>query len=671
MRNLVFLFTILVLSLVTNAQKAILDFSTYQNSSFNTHNNCNVFVKEPGIFIEIDEKGKSTVSFPASATIADDLSPFSSTGIKVSNIGSKKCRVAISLIESSWINSSVVLSPGECKELKINLSRKTKEDDKYFPGMNGVPRGTLARGKSLAAIKNISVEIYSEGKTTVVLSDMEGIDPYISPAEIAAKKDFFPFIDKYGQYIFGEWPGKVSSDKELKDNLRKEKAEFLVLPLPTNFDKFGGWENGPTLKATGHFRVEKYNGKWWFVDPKGKLFWSHGPTCVSHVNGVTPLNDREYFFKEMPLKDSEYSFCFSERGNISTFNFTSANLYRKYGEEWKEKCTEHINNRFRSWGMNTFANWSDPEIYLNGSTRTPYTATINSGGPRLDGANKKFPDPFDPAFIKSLDENTKQIADKTKEDPYCIGYFVDNELNVQGLAAAALRQDKNGFAKTEFLKLLKSKYSNIRNLNDAWLTNFRNWGKLEIPIEVSTVTEKDSREFERILVDKYYSECAKAVKKYAPDILYMGSRLHCHYYPDDKHEQYIIEIASRYCDVVSFNRYRFIAEDLILPSGIDKPIIIGEFHFGALDRGYFHTGLRGVANQQQRAEAYQDYLEGALRNPQIVGAHWFQYGGQAFTGRFDGENYQIGILDICDNPYPEFIKAIRNIGYKMYDYRTK
>lgn len=288
----------------------------------------------------------------------------------------------------------------------------------------------------------------------------------------------------------------------------------------------------------------------------------------------------------------------------------------------------------------------------------------------MDGANKKFPDPFDPAFITSLEMNARRMATKTATDSYCIGYFVDNELHVNGLASAAFKQSKNGYAKIAFIEMLKAKYNTINDLNKIWLSDFSNWNKLLTAKDFPKEAFDDGRDFEKIIVDKYYAECQKAVRKYAPNKLYMGSRLHCHYYPEDKKELYIIKIAAKYSDVVSFNRYRFIAEDLILPNEIDKPIVIGEFHFGALDRGYFHTGLRGVANQQQRAEAYQDYLEGALRNPQIVGAHWFQYGGQAFTGRFDGENYQIGIVDICDNPYPELIEAIRNIGYKMYNYRV-
>jgi hypothetical protein len=107
-----------------------------------------------------------------------------------------------------------------------------------------------------------------------------------------------------------------------------------------------------------------------------------------------------------------------------------------------------------------------------------------------------------------------------------------------------------------------------------------------------------------------------------------------------------------------------------MPVEADKPVIIGEFHFGALDRGMFHTGLRRRASQTDRAKAYRDYVQGALRHPQIVGTGWFKYRDQSPTGRaLDGENYQIGFLDVCDTPYPETIAACREVGYAMYAYR--
>ena len=99
----------------------------------------------------------------------------------------------------------------------------------------------------------------------------------------------------------------------------------------------------------------------------------------------------------------------------------------------------------------------------------------------------------------------------------------------------------------------------------------------------------------------------------------------------------------------------------------DKPLLIGEFHFGALDRGMFHTGLVPVENQADRAQSYKEYVLGALRHPQMVGTHWFQYMDQHTTGRvYDEENYQIGFVDIADTPYPETIAASREVGQLLY-----
>ncbi len=81
--------------------------------------------------------------------------------------------------------------------------------------------------------------------------------------------------------------------------------------------------------------------------------------------------------------------------------------------------------------------------------------------------------------------------------------------------------------------------------------------------------------------------------------------------------------------------------------------------------------MRGAANQEERAAKYKNYVERALRHPNIVGTHWFQYGDQATTGRGDGENYQIGFLDVCDTPYPEIVKASREVGEELYSVRKQ
>jgi len=78
-----------------------------------------------------------------------------------------------------------------------------------------------------------------------------------------------------------------------------------------------------------------------------------------------------------------------------------------------------------------------------------------------------------------------------------------------------------------------------------------------------------------------------------------------------------------------------------------------------------------VQNQEARAQAYSDYVTGALQHPQFVGTHWFQYQDQPTTGRvLDEENYQIGFVDIADSPYPETTAASRAIGLDLYRLRS-
>ena len=95
--------------------------------------------------------------------------------------------------------------------------------------------------------------------------------------------------------------------------------------------------------------------------------------------------------------------------------------------------------------------------------------------------------------------------------------------------------------------------------------------------------------------------------------------------------------------------------------------MIGEFHFGALDRGMDATGLRGVASQTDRGKAYRRYMHRAASHPMCLGAHYFILYDQAYLGRFDGENYQIGALDVCSHPYSEFIDGIVRAHSEIYE----
>ena len=492
--------------------------------------------------------------------------------------------------------------------------------------------------------------------------------------------EFFPMIDQFGQFKHETWPGKTYSIEDLKTALAVEETVLQKNPGPQDRSRYGGYTAKPKKKATGHFRIEKINGTWWFIDPDGFLFWSHGVNCVNLPSGLTPIRDRECYFENIPNQDDPlYKVCFGRehwaphgyyRNHLpyDTFNFTIANLLRKYGQDWEKAHAELVHRRLKSWGMNTIANWSDRNIYE--MRRTPYTAQFSTQGNRIEGSQGfwgKFPDPFAEGFKENVRKSAEREGKRSANDPWCLGYFVDNELSWGedgALAIATLASPASQPAKMEFVKRLKTKYGNIDKLNATWSTEYPDWQSLLSSLELpdKRKAEEDLKAFHQAIAQEYFKTVHFALKDAAPNKLYLGCRFAWS-------NETAIRAAAEYCDVLSFNIYRHHLDDFSLPSGIDKPVLIGEFHFGALDRGKFHAGLVPVASQLERAKAYDRYVRSALNHALVVGTHWFQYGDQATTGRGDGENYQIGLIDVCDTPYPETIDAVQRIGKTMYDLR--
>ena len=494
--------------------------------------------------------------------------------------------------------------------------------------------------------------------------------------------EFFPFIDKYGQFKYTDWPNKIKSDADLEAARIAEASDIAKKPSPPDWDSFGGWATGPKFEATGHFYVKKVDGKWWLIDPLGNLFWSHGVVRVGYSCALTPIDGRRYFFEDLPNGDSELAQFYhtkdplfetyhKARGIRQTYDFSAANIFRKYGKNWRKLFGEMCHKRLRSWGMNTIANGSLEEIFL--MDKTPYIDRIEVGGDALSGeagAWWPFRDPFGEAFRKSVRDNLS--ARKAQlDDPYCIGFFADNELlfgDETTLAKNVLKSPAFFAAKREFASFLKARYGgDIAKLNAAWNTRYGSWDAFVSSTKVpDSAKYADLAEFNSILVETYFKTIRDIIKEMAPHKLYMGCRF-------SGSNPRLLKAAAKYCDGVSFNIY---LEDLDcfgtihkLPENFDKPILIGEFHFGALDRGMLHPSLCARASQKDRASSYVRYVKSALKNPLVVGTHWHQFSDEPTAGRFDGENFQVGLTDVCDTPYAETIEAVSEMGYSLYKIR--
>lgn len=618
-----------------------------------------------------------------------DFSRHYEIAMDVENIGDTAVRVHLRLDTTTQDGSeqtlTEVVQPGERTTLRTPIVRRLPEsfEDKLF-AMRGYPDG-LRKGQGLQDSSHITRLwlFVANPKTDHVFRvddiRLEGAAPKGTlPPEF--DEAFFPMIDRFGQYKHKEWPGKIHSVEGLQAAHQRELADLATNPVPSDRNKWGGWAEGPKLEATGRFRTEKVNGRWWLVDPDGRLFWSHGVDCVGTWSSTTPITDREHYFEALPDTDSPMAEFhgkaswaphnyYENKGVYRTYCFDGQNLKLKHGDDWRAVHADMVHRRLPSWGMNTIANWSDSNIFnLN---RTPYTVTIGFQSPKIEGSEGywgKFPDPFDPAMAEAVRQRVAHERGGSADDPWCIGYFADNELAWRDdvtLAVSTLSSPAGQPAKQAFIKRLREKYGAIARLNKAWNTDHASWEALAectMPPEQGGDALADMKDFYRVLSEQYFRTVRDALQEAAPDVLYLGCRF-------SNDNETAVRAAAKYCDVVSFNRYRYSVADFTLPEGVDCPVVIGEFHFGALDRGMFHTGLRATANQQERAKAYGSYVRGALENEWIVGTHWFQYRDQATTGRGDGENYQIGFVDVCDTPNPEIIDASRRVGRDMYRLR--
>lgn len=462
-----------------------------------------------------------------------------------------------------------------------------------------------------------------------------------------------PYLDKFGQVRQLDWPNKLHSQDEFAARTAEDEREAQADSGPASFNRFGGWNAGPQLEATGFFRVEKYKGRWWFVDPDGKLFFSHGANSVG-FSQRTPHQGREALFQWMP-SDKDLGEAISP----VSIQFMIANQNRIFGPDWKAKSYDRIYSRLRRLGMNTVGAWSDKELYQN--AKIPYT-TILHAGRGSQPLGKKLADPFSPDFEQRVEDGLRKLF-PNGQDPWCIGVFIDNELGwYEDFVEYALAGNIEMPARKAVFAFLREKYATIDRLNAAWATKYSSWETLDTFPESSEGFELDHKELKRLIAHRYYQVCHEMMRKVAPRHLYLGSRIH-------KAGPEVMAEAARFVDVLSINRYMPLAVTS-LPKDFDKPCLVSEFHFGAPDRGVPGTGLIFVGDQLQRSRAYSAYVLDAILQPNIVGTHWFAYTDQSAAGR-PGENYQIGFVDVTDTPYPEISETSRGLAEKMYSLADK
>jgi hypothetical protein len=423
-----------------------------------------------------------------------------------------------------------------------------------------------------------------------------------------------PVVDEFGQWLPVDWPGKVKSPEQLKREWAAEEASLRT----ENFDwcKYGGYLN-TKVKPTGFFRVEQVDGRWWFVDPDGHLFFSTSATGIGAGGGEARIEGRKDYFTALPPRELNGS-------RRSPPGLYAWNLARRHGTDSPAKWVGLALTRLGSWGLNTIGNWSDPRLW--DAHKKAYQ--VNLGGWGMREGYLGLPDVYSDEFEKIADRDAATQCAPRKDDPWLLGYFIANEPPWPGRESLVVDL------------ILDGKPSPIQREAKSFLAEGD--------------TPERRKQFIYRAFNKFLQVTMAAIRRHDPNHLILGLRFGGGVTPAEMLQ------ACKAFDVYSLNVYSTevsvkTMEEIYRVTG--RPIIVGEFHFGVPGRG-LAAGLVQVRDQAERGTAYRFYVEQAAAFPAFIGSSWFQWVDQPCTGRMDGENYNIGLVDVTDRPYADLVEAM-------------
>ena len=571
-------------------------------------------------------------------------------------------------------------------KLKLNIF---DSQSRFLPPLPGTGKGLLeGKPSDPSKLWKIGIDIKS-------LKTENKAKAYIHSVFISEKEENIiatgpVLVDEFGQLTLRDWPGKIKSFEQLSFTLKKFREDSEKQSTFPNRSRFGGCLD-LKFEPTGYFRTEHDGKRFWIVDPDGYAFISCGICYGSRMGDFGWVSGFEKFYKWLPDKnDKLYKDAWITADKIPEyvkrygienardkwlFNFHRANMIRIYKDEWWQAWTEINGKRLKAWGFNTIGigvnNHEDERVeeFLK-IAKIPYTITLKNYPKTEKCIFRDMPDVFSKEFRQKSKTFAKQII-KYCEDPYLLGYFINNEpewMSQQlNMTEYMLKTNVEYESKGVFIEFLKKRYVNDTSLlNNSWGTKFSDFIDIYKPINcTSEGFTKDTLDFDKILIKNYCDIPSEEIKIIDNKHINLGTR----YCSASKKSR----IKCDYLDVFSFNCYGEPHKPYTALEEIGKtlnlPVIIGEYHFSSEDHGMLQGGLFPVfKTQADRGAANDIYMKTAVSSAYGVGAHYFEYNDQPLLGRFDGEAFQIGLIDVCNQPYYDMVKKVSDTNRNIYKY---
>jgi hypothetical protein len=324
--------------------------------------------------------------------------------------------------------------------------------------------------------------------------------------------------------------------------------------------------------------------------------------------------------------------------------------------------------RLKAWGFTTISGWSDFQVLRdNDGQDVAFAPVLHIGAT----AGAPWWDMWDSKITDRMDAVAREQILALRDDPRLIGYYSDNEMGWWNaiLFKMTLEQAPTSGQRQRLIQLLRETYRDdwselLRDFEPA--PGVENWDTLRqhgmLFLRPGGNGLRVERRFLELLADRYYSLVRDIIRKYDQRALILGDRYQSFYYPE------VVRACTRYVDAVSSNLNaswndgtfaRFYVETLHRLAR--KPVLIGEFYLCARDNRSGNKNTRGiypvVVTQKERAAGFRNTLHALVKIPYVVGADWFQYYDQPTHGRYDGENFNFGLVDIHDRPYEALTAA--------------
>jgi len=404
-----------------------------------------------------------------------------------------------------------------------------------------------------------------------------------------------------------------------------------------------GWAAALESSSAGKpFSIQERDGVTWLARPSGEVFFSFGVCCVNR--GAS----REEFNRDNP-------------GNAAWQHYSDSN-------RWAEATLK----RLASWRFTTIGGWSDfATLRQCADTNFVFAPVLHIGAT----AGAPWWDMWDSRITNRMDEVAREAILVLRDDPRVIGYYSDNEIGWWNaiLFNMTLQQAPTSGQRRRLIALLRETYGTdwselLRDFEPA--PDVENWRDLEqhgmLFLRPGGNGVRVERQFLGMLAERYYSLVHDIIRKYDKRALILGDRYQSFYYPE------VARACAPYVDAVSANLNapwndgtfpRFYLETLHALTG--RPVFIGEFYMAAEENRSGNKNNRRVypvvATQKERSTGFRNTLETLLRTPYVIGADWFQYYDQPTHGRYDGENFNFGLVDIHDQPYEALVSSVSTL----------